>query len=223
MLARCAVLPCPSPASGPQVLLLSKLKGRLNHAESTLLQVFFLKNLKPFGITTFRKTGEGVVVMVNHLLETSHPLLPQLCDSVSPWPTRLPFSVHTSKFRMPQPLCLPLLRKHRGGGYILPILELAIRSEIRPDRRLETLRPLGVQGCSRPPVTGRVSHTSQLETGCWPPICFFWSPTGTQRIRTILLRACPFPLLQQEISDFSSTREKRRMPSASSGNLGVKA
>src|SRR5882762_3744655 len=120
MLARCAVLPCPSPASGPQVLLLSKLKGRLNHAESTLLQVFFLKNLKPFGITTFRKTGEGVVVMVNHLLETSHPLLPQLCDSVSPWPTRLPFSVHTSKFRMPQPLCLPLLRKHRGVGIFFP-------------------------------------------------------------------------------------------------------
>src|SRR6266478_5069026 len=162
--------------------------------------------------------------MVNHLLETSHFFLRPLRDSVSLWLPRLPSSVHTSKFRIPQPLCLPLLRKHRGCGDILPVLELAIRlSEIRRDRRLKTLRPLGVQGCSRPPVTGRVSRTSQLETGCWPPICFFWSPTGTQRIRTILLRACPFPLLQQEISDFSSTREKRRMPSASSGNLGVKA
>ena len=40
-------------------LLLSKLKAQINHAESTLLQVFFLKNLKPFGITTFEKQGEG--------------------------------------------------------------------------------------------------------------------------------------------------------------------
>src|SRR6266403_5157811 len=28
-------------------------------------------------------------------------------------PPYLLFSVHTSKFRIPQPLCLPLLRKHR--------------------------------------------------------------------------------------------------------------
>jgi len=161
--------------------------------------------------------------MVNHLLGTSHPFLPPLCDSVPLWPTRLPFSVHTSKFRIPQVLCLPLLRKHRGCGGILPVLGSLFDRGFDPDRRLKTLRPLGVQGCSRPPVTGRVSHTSQLQTGCWPPICFFWSPTGTQRIRTILLRACPFPLLQQEISDFFSTREKRRMASASPGNLGVKA
>src|SRR5207245_7401009 len=59
MLARYAVLPSPSLASGPQVLLLSKLKAPINHAESTLLQVFFLKNLKPFGINTFEKQGEG--------------------------------------------------------------------------------------------------------------------------------------------------------------------
>src|SRR5882724_1640283 len=127
MLARCAVLPCPSPASGPQVLLLSKFQAPINHAESTLLQVFFLKNLKPFGITTFRKTGQGVVIMVNHLLETSHPFLPSLRDSVPLWPTRLPFSVRTSKFRISQLLCLPLLRKHRGCGGILPISELFAR------------------------------------------------------------------------------------------------
>src|SRR5260370_6040783 len=59
MLARYAVLPSPSLASGPQVLLLSKLKAPINHAESTLLQVFFLKNLKPFAINTFEKQGEG--------------------------------------------------------------------------------------------------------------------------------------------------------------------
>src|SRR5260370_29361501 len=59
MLARYAVLPSPALASGPQVLLLSKLKAPINHAESTLLQVFFLKNLKPFGINTYEKQGEG--------------------------------------------------------------------------------------------------------------------------------------------------------------------
>jgi hypothetical protein len=59
MLARYAVLPSPALASGPQVLLLSKLKAPINHAESTLLQVFFLKNLKPFGINTFEKLGGG--------------------------------------------------------------------------------------------------------------------------------------------------------------------
>src|SRR5882724_10547713 len=59
MLARYAVLPPPARASGSQVLLLSKLKAPLNHAESTLLQVFFLKNLKPFGINTYEKQGEG--------------------------------------------------------------------------------------------------------------------------------------------------------------------
>jgi hypothetical protein len=59
MLARYAVFPSPSLASGPQILLLSKLKAPINHAESTLLQVFFLKNLKPFGINTYEKQGEG--------------------------------------------------------------------------------------------------------------------------------------------------------------------
>jgi hypothetical protein len=37
----------------------------------------------------------------------------------------LPFSVHSSKFRIPQVFYLPLLRKHRGCGGILPILESA--------------------------------------------------------------------------------------------------
>src|SRR5882762_4238610 len=44
---------------GPQVLLLSKLKPPINRAESTLLQVFFLKNLKPFEINTYEKQREG--------------------------------------------------------------------------------------------------------------------------------------------------------------------
>jgi hypothetical protein len=58
-LARYAVRPSPSLALGLRLLLLSKLKAPINHAGSTLLQVFFLKNLKPFGINTFEKMGEG--------------------------------------------------------------------------------------------------------------------------------------------------------------------
>lgn len=42
-------------------------------------------------------------------------------------------------------------------------------------------------------VTSRVFRASQVQTGCWPPICFFWSPTGTQRNWTTPLRACPCP------------------------------
>jgi hypothetical protein len=75
MLARYAVLPIPAPASGPQVLLLSKLKVPISHAESTLLQVLILKQLKvPLESITFEKQGRGYPVMVNQLLETSHPL-----------------------------------------------------------------------------------------------------------------------------------------------------
>jgi hypothetical protein len=59
MLARYAVPPSPSPASGPQMLLLYKLRCPINHAESTLLQVFILNNLKPIGINTYEKQGEG--------------------------------------------------------------------------------------------------------------------------------------------------------------------
>ena len=45
--------------------------------------------------------------MVNHLLETSHPFLPPLYDSVSLWPTHLLSSVPSSKFRIPQVFYLP--------------------------------------------------------------------------------------------------------------------
>ena len=111
-LARHAVLPSPPPASSPQLLLLSKLKSQLNHAESTLLQVLILKQLKvPLESITFEKPGEG------------SPLWLTNCSKrVSVGKVRgnpnLPSSVHTSKFRIPQPLYLPLLRKHAGvWGY----------------------------------------------------------------------------------------------------------
>jgi hypothetical protein len=106
-------------------------------------------------------------------------------------------SVHTSKFRIPQVLCLPLLRKHRGCGGILPILELAIRlSEIRPDRRFQTLRPSVVQRCSCPPVTGRISRASQVQSGCWPPLCFFKVTDGHAPKQDHSVSRVPVPFSQ---------------------------
>ena len=71
--------------------------------------------------------------MVNHLLETRHPLSSsavRLCVRpvfrsflylLTSLPPYFLFSVHTSKFRIPQLLCLPLLRKHPGGvGVFFP-------------------------------------------------------------------------------------------------------
>ena len=46
-----------------------------------------------------------------------------------PMPHILPFSVCSSKFRSPQVLCLPLLRKLPGCGGILPISELRTSSK----------------------------------------------------------------------------------------------
>src|SRR5713101_2448180 len=117
MLARYAVLPSPSLASGPQVLLLSKLKDPINHAESTLLQVFFLKNLKSFGINTFGKQGEGFPLWLTNCSK-------KVSARKVRWNPSLPSSVHSSKPCRLQLLCLPLacpersrrIRKHRGVG-----------------------------------------------------------------------------------------------------------
>jgi hypothetical protein len=94
--------PVPSLPSGPQQLLLCKLASPITHLESTLLQVFFLKNLKPFGMNTYEKQGEGWVIMVNHLLETSHPFsslaLPFCVSAASP------SSILRTLFRVPYPV-----------------------------------------------------------------------------------------------------------------------
>src|SRR5258708_36184069 len=107
-----AVLPSSSLASGPQVLLLSNLKAPINHADSTLLQVFFLKNLKPFGINTYEKQGEGSPLWLTSCSKKVH------VGNV-PWNPSLPSSVRSSKFRTLQVFRLPLLRKHRGCGGVL--------------------------------------------------------------------------------------------------------
>jgi hypothetical protein len=49
----------PSLPSGPRKLLFYKFTSPITRLESTLLQVFILKNLKPFGINTFEKQGRG--------------------------------------------------------------------------------------------------------------------------------------------------------------------
>jgi hypothetical protein len=75
MPARYAVLPSPSRVSGPRLLPLYKLQAPINHAESTLLQVLILKQLKvPLESIAFEKQGGGYPIMVNQVLETSHPL-----------------------------------------------------------------------------------------------------------------------------------------------------
>src|SRR5713226_9105523 len=128
-----AVLSSPSLASGPQVLLLSKFKAPINQAESTLLQLFFLKNLKSSGINTYEKQREGWWLWLTNCSK-----------KVSVRKVRgnpnLPFSVHTSKFRIPQLLCLPLacpersrrIRKLPGCGGILPILEPLLHCHPEP-------------------------------------------------------------------------------------------
>jgi hypothetical protein len=54
-----AVLPPPPATSGLRKLLFCKSHDPSNRLESTLLQVFIPENLKPFGINTYEKQGEG--------------------------------------------------------------------------------------------------------------------------------------------------------------------
>src|SRR5260370_24142627 len=146
MFARYAVLPSLSLASGPQVLLLSKFKAPRNHAESTLLQVFFLKNLKPFGINTCEKQREGSPLWLTNYYK-------KVSARKVRWNPSLPSSVHSSKLCRLQLLCLPLagpersrrIRKHPGCGAILPFLACPEhRRRVHPEGlvRRELERPL---------------------------------------------------------------------------------
>ena len=69
---------------------------------------------KPFRCNTYKKQGYPLQVKCSSLSSPSR--LSLFC---------LPSSVRSSKFRIPQVLCLPLLRKCRGCGGTLPILEFA--------------------------------------------------------------------------------------------------
>jgi hypothetical protein len=57
-----------------------------------------------------------------------------------------PFSVPSSKFRIPQVLYLPLLRKHRGCGGILPILECGDARTLRQYADRESSQCAGMEG-----------------------------------------------------------------------------
>src|SRR5437879_514746 len=130
-----AVLPFPSLASGPQVLLLSKLKAPVNHAESTLLQVLILKQLKvPLESITFEKQGEG------------SPLWLTNCSKIVSarkvrWNPNFPFSVHTSN------LCIPPGAKLSLGTGLVPIRDQ--EGEELPTAENLNGSPLGVCGQSR--------------------------------------------------------------------------
>ncbi len=111
----------------PQQLLFYKYQPPITSLESTLLQVFILENLKPFEINTYKKQGEGWSLW---LIKCSK----KVSDGKVCWNLSLPFSVHTSKFRIPQPLYLPLLRKHPGCGGILSILARAKMQDVDVQR-----------------------------------------------------------------------------------------
>jgi hypothetical protein len=120
MLARQVVLLTPPISLHPDQLPSYTYCALITPLESALLQVFILKNLKSIGINTYKKPGGGAPVCYQPLT---------LLFRASR--IHLPFSGHSSNFRIPQVLCLParrggpLLRKLPGCGGILPILELA--------------------------------------------------------------------------------------------------
>ncbi len=145
-----AVLPSPSLASGPQVLLLSKFKAPINHAESTLLQVFFLKNLKPFGINTYEKQGEGSPLWLTNCSK-------KVSARNVRWNLSLPSSLHSSKPCTLQLLCLPLacpersrrIRKHPGCVPTIPILELHSTNAVHCSLSLNPTRYFFTRSFSR--------------------------------------------------------------------------
>jgi hypothetical protein len=126
----------------PQQLLLYKHVHLITNLESTLLPVFILKNLKPFELNTFEKQGGGWPLWLTNCSK-------KVSNGKVRWNLSLPFSVHTSKFRIPQPLYLPLLRKHRGCGGILPILGSADVSTFGPSDVSTFCRVIiGVAACA---------------------------------------------------------------------------
>src|SRR6266478_4038331 len=56
---RAAPFLIPTTALYPRCLLLYSSRPFGTHLKSTLLQVFILRNLKPFGINTYEKQGRG--------------------------------------------------------------------------------------------------------------------------------------------------------------------
>src|SRR5260370_16467918 len=78
----------------PQQLLFCKHAPPITNLESTLLQVFILKNLKPFEINTYKKQGEGWSLWLTKCSKKSSA-------ANFSWIPTLPFSVPTSKSLIP--------------------------------------------------------------------------------------------------------------------------
>jgi hypothetical protein len=122
-----AVLPPPSLASSPPRLLLHTVSWPINHAESTLLQVLILKQLKvPLESITFEKPGEGPPLwLTKYDKKVSARRFAGI--PISHLPYTLPSSVCCNSF-----ICHSLVlnaaegyENTRGCGAILPISEHA--------------------------------------------------------------------------------------------------
>src|SRR5258708_35644679 len=97
MLTRQAVLLTPSKSTHSRRLLFYKIKLSITHLESTLLQVFILKNFILFRMNTYKKPPGGWGLMVNQLF-----LRINLCGS-SPTPTAAPALSCPYTVRVPTP------------------------------------------------------------------------------------------------------------------------
>ena len=219
-----AVLPSPSLASGPQLLLLTKLRAPLNHAESTLLQVLILKQLKvPLESITFEKQGRGVVTMVNHLLETSHPLSSSaLRPRVSVADSS---SILRTHFQVPYPatpLFATLTKTPGVYGYSsrFGTRYSIVRDSTRPEvqdastfGRSEMFLPT----CNREHLP-RVSSSKRVLAAS----LFLQGHRRARKEQDHFVSGAPVSFSEQGISGSNSTREKRRMPAAVPGIRGVK-
>ena len=103
---------------------------RINTSKSVSKQT----TLTPFRMNTYEKHGGGgggiFRLRRNPTIDLPAPCrdfsasFPQHSNMQTFKHYNFRFSVHSSKFRIPQLLCLPLLRKHRGCTSTIPILEL---------------------------------------------------------------------------------------------------
>src|SRR5260370_42541419 len=183
-----AVLPPPSLASGPQALLLSKLKAQINHAESTLLQVFFLKNLKPFEINTFEKQGEGSPLWLTSCYK-------KVSARKVRWNPSLPSSVLSSKLCRLQLLCLPLagpersrrIRKHPGVGLFFPFWNSSAEGSRQGFARSE------ISTCNR---RSRLNRDFKSKI---PTLSGLWTESSVQRGNFLPLLPPPMQIMHRNV------------------------
>src|SRR5260370_10641192 len=91
MLARQAVLLTPSKSTHSRRLLFYKIKLSITHLESTLLQVFILKNFILFRMNTYKKPPGGWGLIVNQLFLRSNLFCSLLIPKPAP-PLAFPYT-----------------------------------------------------------------------------------------------------------------------------------